>query len=131
MEPVVGASSLELAIHWRISRAWLNWGKRKGLGGWWDQGRAWPGIGKVGEEGEVEVALVSDELEESGEPSGGEGGENVERDGRRPVVASSVLRLYGRKDEGGESGGGEGIDILSHRTFNTWRTKIEVLNSSS
>ena len=75
MGPVEGVSSLELAIHWRISRAWLNWGKRKGLGGWWDQGRAWPGIGKVGEEGEVEVALVSDELEESGEPSGGEGGQ--------------------------------------------------------
>ena len=73
-----GASSLELAIHWRIRRAWLNWGKRKGEG-WWDQGRGWGGIDKVGEEGEVEVALVSEEVDESGEPSGGVGGEKVEQ----------------------------------------------------
>ena len=110
-----GASSLELAIHWRIRRAWLNWGKRKGEG-WWDQGRGWGGIDKVGEEGEVDVALVSEEVDESGEPSGGEGGEKVEREGRRAdTVPSSVLRLYGRKDEGGDSGG-DGSDIMPHST---------------
>ena len=75
----------------------------------------WGGIDKVGEEGEVEVGLVSDEVEESGEPSGGEGGEKVEREGSRADnVDSSVLRLmYGRNEEGGESGG-EGKDILPH-----------------
>ena len=94
MGPVEGVSSLELAIHWRISRAWLNWGKRKGEGCWWDQGRGCAGIDKVGEEGDVEVALVSEEVDESGEPSGGEGGEKVESVGSRAdAVASSVLLL--------------------------------------
>jgi len=48
----------------------------------------------VGEEGDVEVALVSEEVDESGEPSGGEGGEKVESVGSRAdAVASSVLLL--------------------------------------
>ena len=68
----------------------------------------------MGEEGEVEVALVSEEVDESGEPSGGEGGEKVAREGTRPSdVASSVLLLYGRKEEGGDRGG-DGSDILPH-----------------
>ena len=68
----------------------------------------------MGEEGEVEVALVSEEVDESGEPSGGEGGEKVETEVRRAdTVPSSVLRLYGRKEEGGDIGG-DGSDILPH-----------------
>ena len=70
-------------------------------------------VGEVGEreEGDVEVALVS-ELDESGEPRGGEGGEKVFKWGREERHGcSSVLLLYGRKDDGG-GGGGDGSDIF-------------------
>jgi len=104
-----------LAIHWRIRRAWLRWGRRKGEGEGEAQGRGWGGrvVGEVGEreEGDVEVALVS-ELDESGDPRGGEGGEKVFKWGReeRHGCSSELLR-YGRKDDGGERGG-DGSDIF-------------------
>ena len=100
MAMVGGARSLELAIHWRISRAWLRgeW-RRKG------EGEVQGATGFTGElEGEVEVGLVSEE-EESGEPRGGEGGEKVEEE---------VLR-WGRgegkgnaEEERGREGGEKG-----------------------
>ena len=71
-------------------------------------------VGEVGErdEGDVEVALVS-ELDESGDPRGGEGGEKVFKWGsdERHDGCSSVLLLYGRNDDGGERGG-DGSDIF-------------------
>jgi len=70
-------------------------------------------VGEVGEreEGEVDVARVS-ELEESGEPRGGEGGGKVFKWGREGRHGcSSVLLLYGRNDDGGERGG-DGRDIF-------------------
>ena len=93
-----GASSLELAIHWRISRAWLRCGgRRKG------EGEVQDATGFTGElEGDVEVGLVSEE-EESGEPMGGDGGEKVEvvRWGRGEGKGNAEEE---RGREGGENG---------------------------
>lgn len=90
-----------MVIHWRIRRAWESGGRRKGEAGE-DQGKEDGNTGEEGEvvmgrgeEGEVEVALLSELVgeERGGEGGGREPGLRCVREGREGREGSSVLFL--------------------------------------
>ena len=91
MEEGGGARRRELVIHWRMRRAWERGGRRKGEAGE-DQGKE---DGNTGEEGEVEVALLSELVgeERGGEGGGREPGLKCVREEREGREGSSVLFL--------------------------------------